>query len=287
MAAAYCVSAGCDRSEATSAADHDHSVTTVTTDSIISLSPAATDLLLGMGAADRLVGVSTFDSDPRIASLPRVGDYENVDWERIVTLAPRHMIVQMAPDRLPAGFVERAKKLNVELHLSHIDRLDDITREAIEIGEKIGRPGDAKAFVEKLTAPIEAAKRAADRKPRIRTLIAVSEDGLGVAGHGTYLDDLLTAAGGENVLGSSRGGYVKLDREALLALAPDAIVHLSPASAVKRAPVTPAWNDLAGVPAAKSGRVLTIDEPWALMPGAHVGELAARISNFLHPKARG
>src|ERR1700735_1713239 len=51
------------------------------TKTIASLVPAATDLLIGMGARDRLLAVSTYDRQrPDVAGLPRVGDYQNVDW---------------------------------------------------------------------------------------------------------------------------------------------------------------------------------------------------------------
>src|SRR2546426_12491560 len=43
---------------------------------VASLSPAATDLLVGMGAKDRLVAVSNFEFAPDVKSLPHVGDYQ-------------------------------------------------------------------------------------------------------------------------------------------------------------------------------------------------------------------
>jgi iron complex transport system substrate-binding protein len=251
---------------------------------IVSLSPAATDLLLALGAGDRLVGVSTFDTDEQVASLPHVGDYENVDWEQIATLTPGHMIVQMAPDRLPAGFKERADKLGVALYNAHIDRLADVMREARGLGEAIGLQAGATKFLETINAQLETAHRRLAEKPRVRTLICTSDDGLGVAGRDTYLDDLLTIAGGENVLGEGQRGYIKLDREALLALAPDAIIQLSPSPTMAQRQLTAqAWSQLDALPAIKNKRVLTLNEPWALTPGSHVGTLAQRMAEFLHP----
>jgi iron complex transport system substrate-binding protein len=251
---------------------------------IVSLSPAATDLLLAMGAADRLAGVSTYDNDPRIAALPRVGDYENVDWERIAALAPRGMIMQMSPDRVPAGLRDRATKLGVRLHLSHIDRLDDILREASELGMFIDRKSDGDALRQSIERRLDALKQRTAGRSRVRTLICVNDDGLGVAGRNTYLDDLLVAAGGENALDASRGAYVHLDREALLALSPDAIIQLVPSpTAAQREAIKATSAKLGDLPAVKEGRVLLVDDPWALMPGAHVGELAERMAEFLHP----
>src|SRR6184192_363303 len=51
---------------------------------VASLSPAATDLLVGIGAADHLVAVSNYDARRQeIEGLPRVGDYRTQDWEKL------------------------------------------------------------------------------------------------------------------------------------------------------------------------------------------------------------
>src|ERR1043166_2750016 len=56
---------------------------------VASLVPAATDLILGMNAADHLIAVSNWDPDrPEIAHLPRVGDYRTIDWEKLSELHP-------------------------------------------------------------------------------------------------------------------------------------------------------------------------------------------------------
>src|SRR4051794_5058399 len=60
---------------------------------VASLVPAATDLLIGMGAGDRLVAVSNFDAKRGATrALPRVGDYQTIDWERLASLRPNIMI---------------------------------------------------------------------------------------------------------------------------------------------------------------------------------------------------
>src|ERR1700744_3416424 len=56
---------------------------------VASMVPAATDILLGMGAGDHLVAVSNYDTaNPGAARLPRVGDYQNTDWEKLASLKP-------------------------------------------------------------------------------------------------------------------------------------------------------------------------------------------------------
>src|SRR5437016_333708 len=65
---------GCDRGKS------DSSPLKEPSPRIASLVPAATDLIVAMGAGDHLVAVSDYDQDPRVANLPRVGAYQTIDW---------------------------------------------------------------------------------------------------------------------------------------------------------------------------------------------------------------
>lgn len=255
-------------------------------DGVVSLSPAATGLVVAIGAADRLVGVSTYESDPRVASLPRVGDYENVDWERIRSLSPRHLITQVAPERLPAGFVEQARKIDCAIRPIHIDRLDDIRVSIEAIGEELKMGDAARATWAKVRADLNAVRAAHGGTPAVRTLIVTSDDSLGVAGTDNFLDDLLQVAGGTNAVGPSRPGYFKLDREQLAKLDPAAIVLLLPdanAESVDRARRTfEAMTDLSAV---KAKRVSVVTRGDVLMPNANVAQTAQEFADAIHAEA--
>lgn len=240
-----------------------------------------------MGAVNDLVGVSTFDSDPRVAGLPRLGDYENVDWERIQQLAPSIMIVQMAPDRLPAGFVDRAKKLNITLHSAKIDRFTDIIVESDQIGRAVGREEQSRAMWKSLRGKIDDVKASVQAKPRVKTLIVTSADSLGVAGPETFLDDILGFAGGVNALPADRTGYSKIDRELLLTIAPEAIIQLMPGATPAQVEAANAvWTGLPEIPAVKNAQIHTFTQDWVLMPNSRVAELAGEIAAKLHPEAK-
>jgi iron complex transport system substrate-binding protein len=272
---------GCDRT-ASKPTD-----STATGARIVSLSPAATDLLLAMGAEKDIVGVSTFDSDPRVANLPRVGDYENADWERIQAITPSVMIVQMSPDRLPSGFVDRAKKLNITLHSAKIDRFTDIIVESDLIGKAAGHEKGAQAMWKSLRARIDDVQASVASAKPVKTLIVTTADGLGVAGPETYLDDILGFAGGVSALPKERSGYTKIDRELMLTLAPDAIVQLMPgATQAQIDAANDVWKGLPDVPAVKSGRIYTFTQDWVLMPGSHVADLTEMIAAKLHAEAK-
>lgn len=250
---------------------------------IASLVPAATDLLIGMNAADHLVAVSNYDVDPQTRRLPRVGDYVNIDWEKIASLHPDILITDYAPDRTPAGLVERMQQLHIRQLNLKFDRLDDIYQAAEALGDACGEPAKGAAVLAITKSRIDIIHDRMAGDSRVPALIVISASGLDVVGRGNYLNDLLNAAGGQNVITSD--GYPTLDRESLAALRPRVILQLLPgADAAAREKVASFWKSFAEMPAVKEHRVYLLTEPYVMMPGSHVGELATRFAGMLHPE---
>jgi iron complex transport system substrate-binding protein len=251
---------------------------------VASLTPAAEDLICGIGAAAHLVGVSNYDATPEAAGLPRVGDYQTVDWEKLSALHPDILIVQIAPDRMPAGLQQRAAALGARLINIQIETLADIRREMLHLGQELGETPAAEAAVRTMQRRLEQTRQACAAGPKVRTLLVRDADSLAVIGPGTFLDELLTIAGGTNVLPAGTSRYPSIDRETLAALAPDAVVLVLPGeSAQVIQSGRRYWAAMPEVPAVRQGRVFVIDDPLAQIPGAAVADIAEKLAEELHP----
>ena len=91
-----------------------------------------------MGSGDHLVAVSNYDvARDGIRNLPKVGDYETVDWEQIATLRPELMLTQYAEDRMPQGLRERLAGLGIRSVNVHIDSLEDIFKAYDTLGAQL------------------------------------------------------------------------------------------------------------------------------------------------------
>ncbi|HWE92631.1 MAG TPA: ABC transporter substrate-binding protein [Tepidisphaeraceae bacterium] len=262
---------------------------------VVSLVPAATDLLLAMNCGDHLVAVSNYESDPRVAHLPRVGDYQTTDWEKIVGLHPRVIITQYTPDRIPPGFVSRANAIGAQDLNIQPDTLEDKTAPgeprhsiygAIEaLGNACNEPVKAAAAEAFIRARIDRVRHRTAGEPPVRALIVIGGDGTMVAGRDTYLTELLQAAGGINVAGEFTARYPMLDREQVLALKPDVVLQLMPsASPQVLEQARRFWASLPEVPAVKNGRVHQLTASYVLLPGFHIGDIAEQFANALHPQ---
>lgn len=273
---AFVAGAGCDQAAPKPTASHAKSPT------VASLVPSASDLLIGMGVKDHLVAVSNYDHDPETAGLPRVGDYETIDWEKLAQLRPNVIVSWYGPGKTPAGFEERAKELNIrELNLQ-FSRLSDVYDALGALGDTVDEKAAAQEELKKLKGGIAEVETRVKGKPRVRAVIVTDASGLDFAGRGNYLDDLLNAAGGENAVTAT--GYVTLDREAIAALKPDVILQLMPgADADAVAKNAEFWKAFADLPAVKEHRVCQFTQTYMMVPGSHVADVARMFAAALHP----
>lgn len=230
-----------------------------------------------MGAGDRLVAVNDHDTDPRVADLPRVGGYTNFDWEKLAEIRPDLIIVQAAQQNLPAGAIENAGRLGVRWENLEIRRLADIRTALLDLARLAGLDPES------AVAPWDAAMATSrDNEPdsRARVLILLNDQLTFAAGRGNYLDDLIEHVGGTNVLSSDFNEWPQIDRETLKTLDPETVVLILPgAGDAQRAAARDAW-EAAGL-RFPWDRVRIITDPYAMIPGWRVADLAQQISNAL------
>jgi ABC-type Fe3+-hydroxamate transport system substrate-binding protein len=249
---------------------------------VASLSPAATEILLGMGAGEKLVAVSNFDPPrPATKNLPRVGDYQTTDWERLAALKPAVMVTQFARDRLPNGLVQKSRDLGIELVNVPITRLVDIYTAMTALGGAIGEPSaGAKAVAELKNKLDGVAKNSAGR--RVRALIVIDDAGRGVAGRDNYLNDILEVAGGLNVIRPGTSPYPAIDPEMLSEVDPEVIFQLLPeASPLVLTRARQLWKSMPNLQAVRNARVHILSDPLFMQPSQHVAELAQQFAGAL------
>lgn len=250
---------------------------------VASTVPGATDLIVGMGAAEHLVGVSDFDpARPSTENLPRVGGYQNFDWEQLAASRPDLLVVFIQPDRMPEALVQRAQQLRMQLVNVKLERLQDIFRELTALGEVLGEQHKAATAAEQLQSGLDRVRQRISGRPPVRAIIVLDKNGSAVAGRETFLDDVLQLAGGVNVVHTT--GYPSIDRELLLSLQPEVILQLLPdASPQVVQQARRNWEDLQQIPAVADDRIYILTDWWVLQSGMHVGELAERFAEALHP----
>jgi len=252
---------------------------------IASVVPAATDILLEMGATDQLVGVSNYEPKiPELARFARIGDYHVVDWEQLSVIRPSVLAITSPRKDMAEVFQQRADSLGIDLLDIRMDRLDDICPVIARLGDAIGQKPKADQLLAQFHRQIAAVQAQVAGKPKVRTLMALNHAATFIVGPRNYLDDILTIAGGYNVAGTGQKDYPEIDREMLLQLDPDAIILLLPEAPPQV--IEAAKSFLASLPQLKAVRTnrLYIHTEWYLMlPAARARNVAQIIADDLHP----
>ncbi len=239
-----------------------------------------------MGRGDHLVAISTYDRGrPGIADLPAAGDYLTIDWELLAKLRPDVLIIQLDPQRTPAGVTDRARELQMRIvNCWPIDSLDQMYDRMSDLGAAVGDPAAAQALVQSTRARLDAVRKRSAGLPPVATLIATDDSGTALAGPGTFLDGLLSIAGGTNVAAPLGQLFPSPDPETLAGMRPQVIVLLLPGATPQVVvKARAAWQRYADMPAVKSGRIVTMTQDYLLLPGPHVADVAEAFAAALRP----
>jgi iron complex transport system substrate-binding protein len=242
---------------------------------IVALAPNLTEIVFALDAGDRLVGVSEYSDHPEAARrILRVGGLE-VDPEKVAALRPD--LVLAVAEGSARGSVRALEAVGLPVLVVPSGSLDAVLESIRLVADRLGRSDAGARLIARLSREREAAReraaaRAAGGRPRPKALLLVWPDPPQAAGRGTFLDDLLTEAGAENVAGRLNGWPV-LSKE-FLATSPIDLLVVPDAEAT-RAAWQRAFADgpLSRGPAAKA-RVIRLDESALTRPGPRVfGEL--------------
>jgi len=248
---------------------------------IVSLNPSLTAILVAIGARDALVGVDSFSAqqEPAVAGLPTVGGLYNPSLEAVVALAPD--LVVFVPTAEQRGFQRRLEELALPTEPFDPVSFDDVLRSIERLGARVGREPAARERV----AAIRAARRAVEARvaglPRRRTVLVLQREPLFVVGRGSFVDEMLGAAGAENVGRALDQPWPRATREWLLAAAPEVIVDGSDVSGDAQS----YWAQWPSLPAVRDGRVIAVPQGAVALPGPWLDRALERLAAAIHPES--
>lgn len=244
----------------------------------MTLAPNLTEIVFALGAGDRLVGVSDHSDYPEAAkSIPRVGGLE-VDPEKVAALAPDLVLAIAEGSGRGAVAALQAAGLNVVVVPS--GSLDAVL-EAIRVaGRSLGREDAARELAASLSARRAAVRaRVAGRARRPTALLVVWPAPPQAAGGGTFLDDVLTEAGADNLV-HDRKGWPALSLEYLATAEVDVLVLPESAETRPTFDAALASGSLSRGPVARA-KAIRLDESALTRPGPRVFDELERLAAAL------
>ncbi len=247
---------------------------------IVSLAPSITETLFYIGAGDKVVGVTDYDDfPPAVKNITRVGGYgKYANLEIIASLNPDLIVA----DDFSMSILDSLEKIAPVIIVSP-KSIDDIYRKIELLGKVTNREEGAREVIAEMKARVNYVRSMVEGKPKVRTFFILSYyNGYWTAGNGTFINDLINLAGGENVFADFTGWGVASE-EQIVARNPEVII-ISPNSGIK--PEDLCSGPLSSVDAVKSGRVYVLsDEDLVVRPGPRIVYGLEEIAEYLHPEA--
>ncbi|HET6429428.1 MAG TPA: iron chelate uptake ABC transporter family permease subunit [Phycisphaerae bacterium] len=272
--AAAVLTAGCDKTA------------TVTTsparaERIVTFSPALTAIAFDMGLGDHVVGVTRFCQLPEGVQRKEVGDASSINAGLILSVRPDVIFAQTDEGKFQGV---RDIDPNVRIVSLEMERLADVLKAIDQLGGAVGREDLADRAKARFLADIEAIRASVGGRDRPRVLFVMGTDRPFVAGRGTFVGDLIEAAGGVNA-GSDIPGYTRWLRTQIDDIAkarPDVILcHTAPGQSAAAGEYWLQWKDL---PAARQGRVFVLTDPAWQWPSTRLAPLGRQLAAMLHPE---
>jgi iron complex transport system substrate-binding protein len=257
----------------------------------VSLAPSVTESIFAIGAGDRLVGDTTYCNYPAEAmAIQKVGDTLNPNMETIVALKPDVVFVSGASQL--ETFTNTLDRNGIVVYVMNPLDLDAVFHNLEQLGTILGTLDKSQNLIRELkdretnvrtalgTFPYidETQAEYEKRVASVKVFVQISKEPLFTIGRDTFLNGVLSRAGGHSVTNNVPSAFPKLSKETAFALQPEAIILSD--SLDNQEPNEVFKNS----PAVKNGRVYKINADILSRPGPRLVDALEQIAKDLHPE---
>lgn len=246
---------------------------------LVSLYGGLSEILIALGLKDHVV--AHIQGDESLTNIPTVGTHLQPNVEMILALKPDLVLQGGVPKGMPA--LKKLEAEGVPVAMFAPQDFPGLFSLIQRLGVLTGKGEAAAALNRDLQARLaHVAQRLKGLKP-VRVFFEVRYLNLLAAGRGSMVNDIITRAGGVNIVESPQR-LAPFGLEALLQAQPEVYV-------IQQGPMNKSPEDIYSRPyyqelrAVKARRVLVVDEGLFSRPGPRSAEAVEQLARFLHPEA--
>jgi len=252
---------------------------------IVCFGPSITEVTFALGLGERVVGVDDFSDYPEEAqALPKVGNSLSPSLESLVALAP-DLVFTLKHEQ----FNSELGAMGINYFVLSPEDIDGILADIELVGAVTDSVDEAAALVESMEAVI------ADVEERVEGVAPVSVFFIvdatdptlpWTAGPGSFIDALITMAGGENVAGGAPYAWPQFSIEEIVSADPDVIIVQTmfggiPTISIEDLQAHPIWGEMSAV---SQGRVYLIDGDLVSRSGPRIVDGLEALARVIHPE---
>lgn len=254
---------------------------------VVAMAPSLTEVLFAVGAGSQVVGRDSFANYPEsVKSLPDIGGNNgDYNYEAIAALKPD---LVLATEINTVDQVNAIEKLGIKVaYLSNPVKLEDTYTLLSDVALLTGHTPEADTLIASLKTRVAAVTEKVSQA-QAQPVVFYELDGSDPAkpwtpGPGTFLDQLITMAGGKNAGSVMQDAWGQLSLEQLLVQNPDIILlgdsiyGTTPEAVAART----GWGDLKAV---KENRVYPFNDDLVSRPGPRLVDGLEELARLIHPE---
>lgn len=247
---------------------------------IVSLTPHLTELLFAVGVGAQVVGVDSASDFPEaVKALPRVGDAQRINFERILALQPDLVVGWVDGNR--AADLHRLRQLGLPLFETRAQRLDDVPRLMRLLGRVTGHPETGEARAQDFEARLAALRAPTPRRSPVGAFYQIWDRPLITVGGRHWISDALEICGARNVFADIDAPAPVVSTEAVLRRAPALVVSGSDGPDPRET-----WQRFRQVPAVRHDAFVRVDADRLHRPAPRLIEGIAELCGGVAPYVR-
>ncbi|MDO3384566.1 cobalamin-binding protein [Gilvimarinus sp. SDUM040013] len=190
---------------------------------IIALAPHIVENVYAAGAGDKLVAAVSYSDYPvQALSLPQVGSFKVVNYERILALKPDLVLSWSSGNG--EDVAAQLERLGLTVYVDELRTLGDIAQEVRTLGELAGTSTSANATADQWLQKLESLNQRYKNTEPVSVMYQVWNDPLQTLNGEHLVSDVIRLCGGRNVFADAVSIAPKINIESVLARDPQAIV---------------------------------------------------------------
>jgi len=253
---------------------------------IVSLAPSNTEILFALGLGPNVVGVTDFCDYPSEAKQkPKMGGIK-ASVEKIVAAGP-DLVLAIAETQGAPEVALKLQELNVKVVVLGPKDIGGILASIQLVGKATGKVDEANKLVAEIKAKIDGVVgkvKGAATKPRVMYELDATDPAKPyVPGPGSFIDALISMAGGSNIAADAKLQWAQLSLEEVVKKDPEIIIlgDANYGTTPEQVKQRPGWSNLTAV---KKGAVKPIDDNLISRPGPRIGDGLEALAKIIHPE---
>lgn len=246
---------------------------------VAALISSTIDIIVTLGAADRIVARTRYDTASAVAKAANVGG--GIDPSVEILLAARPDLFIVWNGQANTAVVSRMRALGVPVYLVDTKDTTALFATIRNLGALLGLSARAGTAANGLRSELRAIAARRALQPRVSAVYVISRAPVIISAAKSYMAELISVAGGDNPFRDVPGEFPTLSLESFIARDPDVVIIGRGArgmSQLERLRTTPGWRDMRAV---RNGAVIEVDgEQWGrptLRFGALLRDLAGQL----------